>query len=127
MNFKPSILAPGVIAGVGIREEVDLLVIRVTQPLQGILADARPGGGAAKQPDDRGALGAAVTRIAPADDIRRDTALAVGRPGQCDEAPLAGSEILHFDGIAHGEDVRVARAHVIVHADAATLADDEAG
>ena len=123
MNFKPEHLGARVVAGVRIREQVDLLVVRVAELLERFLADAGPGGGAAEQPDDRGALGAAVTGIAPADHIGRDPALPVGRPGQRDQAPLAGHEVLDFDGIADGEDVRVARAHVLVHADAAAFAD----
>ena len=48
-------------------------------------------------------------------------------PGERDQTPFARPEILHFDGIADREDVRVARAHVFVHADAAAFADGEAG
>ena len=120
-------MAPGVVAGVRIREQVDLLVIRVAEFLEGFLADARPRGGAAEQPDDRGALCAPITGIAPGNHIGRDPALPVRRPGQRNQAPLPGSEVLDLDGIADGEDVRVARAHVLVHADAAAFADREAG
>ena len=116
-----------VIAGVRIREEVDLLVVGVAQPLQRLLADAGPGGSAAKQPDDRGALGATVAGIASGDHVGRDAALPVRRPGQRDQAPLSGPEVLHLDRIADGEDVRIAGAHVLVDADAAAFADLEPG
>ena len=46
-------------------------------------------------------------------------------PGERDEAPLAGDEVLDLDGVADGEDVGVARAHLLVDADAAALADLE--
>ena len=126
-DLHPDHLGARVVPGVRIREEIDLLVVRVAEPLERFLADAGPGGRAAEQSDDRGALGAAVAGIAPGDHIGRDAALAVRRSGQRDQAPLAGHEILDLDGIADGEDVRVARAHVLVDADAAAFADLEAG
>ena len=48
-------------------------------------------------------------------------------PASAIEAPLAGDEVLDLDGVADGEDVRVARAHLLVDADAAAFADLEAG
>ena len=127
MNFNPMHLGARVVAGMRVREEVDLLVVLVAEPLERFLADAGPGGGAAKQADDRGALGAAVTGIASGDHVGGDAALPVRRPGQRNQAPLAGDEVLDLDGIADGEDVGVAGAHVLVNADAAALADFEAG
>ena len=127
MTFNADHLGARVVAGVRVREEVDLLVVRVAELLERLLADAGPGGGAAEQPDDRGALRAAETGVAPGDHVGRDPALPVRRPGQRHEAPLAGHEILDLDGIADGEDVRVARAHLVVDADAAAFADREAG
>ena len=90
-------------------------------------ADASPCRRAAEKSDDRGALGAAITRIASGYHIGGDAALAVCRAGQCDEAPLAGAEVFHLDGIADGEDVGVAGAHVLVNANAAAFADFQPG
>ena len=100
--------------GVGV--EVDLLVVRVAEPAERLLADAGPGGRAAEQPDDRRALGAAEAGVAPGDHVGRDAALPVGRPGQRDERRIAGDVVLDLDGIADGEDVRVAGAHLVVDA-----------
>ena len=117
----------GIIPGVRVGEEIDLLVVGVADTLERLLADAGPGSRAAKQSDDRGALGAAVTGIASGDHVGSDPALAVRRAGQRDEAPLAGAEVLDLDGVADGEDVGIAGAHVLVNANASALADFKAG
>jgi len=111
----------------GIRVEVDLLVVRLAEPFEHLLADAGPGGRAAEQPDDRSALCAAVTGVAAGDHIGRDAALPVGRPSQRDERPLAGGGVFDLDGIADGKDVRVAGVHLVVDANPAERADLEAG
>ena len=72
-------------------------------------------------------MGAPETRLAPGDHIGRDPALPVGRPGQRDQAPFAGHEILDFDGVADGEDIRIARAHLFVYADPPAFADLQSG
>ena len=89
-DLQPEHLGAGVVAGVGVREEVDLLVVPIAEPPERLLADAGPGGGASEQSDDRGPLGAAVAGIAPGDHVGRDPALPVRRPGEGHEAPLAG-------------------------------------
>ena len=48
-------------------------------------------------------------------------------PGERDQRPLAGHEVLDLDGVPDGEDVRIARAHVLVDADPAALADLQPG
>ena len=107
--------------------EIDLLVVGDPEPLEGFLARAGPGDAAAEEPADRRALRAAETRVAPGDHVRRDPALPVGRSGQRDQAPLAGHEVLDLDGVADREDVRIARAHLVVDLDAAALAEGQPG
>ena len=126
-DFRRDVLGAGIVARVRIRVEVDLLEIRVAKLREDLLADAGLGDHALEDLADRGALRAAETGVAPGDHFGRDAALAVGRPGQRDERPLAGDEILDFDRVAHGEDIRVAGAHLLVDADAAALADLDAG
>ena len=65
--------------------------------------------------------------VAPGDHIGRDAGLPVRRSGERDQTPLAGYEVPDLDGIADGEDVRVARAHVLVDADPSELADLDPG
>ena len=67
------------------------------------------------------------SRVPPSDHVGRDAALPVRRPRQRDEALLAGDAVRLLDRVAHGEDVGVAGAHLIVHDDAAALADLDAG
>ncbi len=62
---------------------------------------------------------------AAGDHIGRDAALPVRRPCERDQGPFAGDEILDFDRVSDGENIRVARAHVFVDADPAALADLE--
>ena len=40
---------------------------------------------------------------------------------------MASAEVLDLDGIADGEDIRVAGAHMLIHADAPAFADLESG
>ena len=75
----------------------------------------------------RRALRAAKTRVASGDHVGRDAALPVGRPGQRDEARFTGDGVIHLDRIAHGEDVGIGRAHLVVDANAAAFADLQAG
>ena len=63
----------------------------------------------------------------PASDVGHDPALPVRRPGQRDEGPFAGDVVLDFHGVADGEDVRVAGAHLLVDTDAAALTDLQPG
>ena len=65
--------------------------------------------------------------VSAGDHIGCDPALPVGRPCERDQGPFAGDEILDFDRVADGENIRVARAHVFVDADPAALADLEPG
>jgi hypothetical protein len=122
-QLQPDHLCARVVAGVGVREDVDLLVVGVAEPLERLLARAGPRRRAAEQADDRGALRAAEARIAPGDHVGRDPPLPIGRPGQRHQAPLAGDDILDLDGVADREDVGIARAHLVVDADPAALAD----
>ncbi len=122
-QFQTDHRGAGVIAGMRVRENVDLLEVLVAELVERFLADAGPGRGAAKQADDRSPLRAAIAGIPSGDHVSSDAALTVCRTGQRHEAPLSGREVLDFDGIADGEDVRVARAHVLVDADAPALAD----
>src|SRR5581483_6221341 len=110
-------------AGMRVGEEVDLLVVCIAEFLECFLADAGPCGGTPEQPDDGGALRATETGVAPGDHIGRYPALAVRWPGQRNEAPLARDEVLDFDGIADGKDIRVARAHLIIDTNTAAFAD----
>ena len=48
-------------------------------------------------------------------------------PASATSVPLAGHEVADLDGVADGEDVRVAGAHLVVHADAPAFADLQAG
>jgi len=45
------------------------------------------------------------------------------RAGERDERPLASDEILHLHRVANGEDIGVARAHVLIDTDSSALAD----
>ncbi len=109
----------------GIREEVDFLEVLIAELLERFFAGPGPGGGRAKQPDDRSALSPAVTGIASGDRIGRYAALPVRRPSQRHKAPLAGHKVLDLDSVADGEDIRIARAHLVVNADASAFADVE--
>ena len=120
-------LGAGVVPGVRVRIQIDLLEVAVTEALERLLVGAGPCDRRAEQPDDGGALGAAETRVAPADDVGRDPGLAVRRPGERDQAPLTGDEIPDLDGVADREDVRVAGAHLLVDADPAELPDLDPG
>ncbi len=117
------IFSAWIIARVGVRVEVDLLVVGVAEPLKSLLADAGPGRCGSEKPNNGGALGAAEMRLAPADHIGRNASLSIGRPGQRHERRFTGYEILDFDCISDGEDIRVARAHLIVDQDTAPLVD----
>ena len=119
-------LRSGVVAGVGVRIDIDLLVVGVAPAIESFLAHSGPRRRAAEEPDDGSPLRAPVARIATADYIGRDAALAVGRARERDQALFACNEILHLDGVADRQNVGVAGAHVIIHEDAATLADFEA-
>ena len=55
----------------------------------------------------------------PADVVGGNTALLVGRTGQRYHGLVAGDEVSDFHGVAHGINVLVLRAHVIVHQNAA--------
>ena len=107
--------------------EVDLLVVLVAAALERLLVDAGPGHGAAEGAEDRGALRAAEVRVAAGDDVGGDAALPVGRTGERHQAVLAGQAVLLLDRVADGEDVRVAGALLVVHADAAARAHLDAG
>ena len=66
-------------------------------------------------------------RVTTANYIGHNATLPVRRPGQRDEAPLAGDEVLHFDGITDGENIGITGVHLIIHADAAALPDFQSG
>ncbi len=116
-----------VVAGVRVRIQEDLFVVDVAAALERLLVDAGPCRRRTEHADDRRALRAAEARVAPGDHVGRDAALPIGRPRQCDEARFTGDGVLHLDRIAHGEDVGIGRAHLIVDANAAAFADLQAG
>jgi hypothetical protein len=64
-------------------------------------------------------------RIASSNHVGREASLPVR--GECDQAPLTGDDVLDLDCVPGGEDVGVARAHLLVDADAAELSDLDAG
>ena len=107
--------------------EIDLLVIGVAELLKRLFTGAGPRDGCAENSDNRGALRPTKAGVATGDHIGSDAALPVRRPRERDEAPFTGDEVPHLDGIADGEDIRIARSHVLIHADAAALADFESG
>ncbi len=109
-----------------VRVEVHLLVVGVPEPPQRPLVRSRPGDRGTEQPDDGGALRAAEMRVASGDHLGRDAALPVRRAGERHQAPLAGHDVANLDGVADGEDVGVARAHLVVDPDAAELSDLDA-
>ena len=111
----------------GVREQVDLLVILVAEPLQRLFADAGPGRGAFEQADDGRSLRAPKARVAAGDHVRDDAPLPVGGAGQRHQAPLARHEIPDFHRVAGGKDIRLAGAHLIVGTDSAKLSDLEPG
>ncbi len=118
---------PGVVPGVGVRVEVDLLVVLVAEAPERLLVHTGPGDRAPEGAEDRGALRAAEPRVAPGDHVGHDPTLPVRRPRQRDQTVLAGHAVRLLDCVADGEDVRVARTHLVVHEDPAPAADREAG
>ena len=65
-------------------------------------------------------------RIASADRIRSHAPLAVGRPCQRDQFPLASDTISDFNSIANSPDARIVGAHLTINADAAPLTQFQA-
>ena len=126
-NLDCEHLGARIISRVRVRVEVDLLEIHAPKLLEDLLA--RPGLGDRGLEDltDRGALSATETGVATGDHVGRDPALSVSRPGERDQRPLAGHEIPDLDRVADREDLGVRRAHVLINADPATLADLDPG
>jgi hypothetical protein len=60
--------------------QVDLFEVAVTKARERLFVGARPRGRGAEQLDDRGALGAAKARVAPADHVGRDPACRFAGP-----------------------------------------------
>ena len=77
--------------------------------------------------DDRGALGTGEAAVQSANDVGCHAPLLVGRPGKRDERVIAGDEVAHLHGVAHGVDVLDAGFHAIVHDDAALDAGFKSG
>ena len=77
--------------------------------------------------DDRGALGTGEAAVQSANDVGCHAPLLVGRPGKRDERVIAGDEVAHLHGVAHGVYVLDAGFHAIVHDDAALDAGFKSG
>ena len=108
-----------IITGVGVRKQVNLLVVLIAEPLQRFFTGAGPGCGAFEQADNDRSLRAAEARVAAGDHVRDNAPLPVRGAGQRHQAPLACHDIPDFDRVAGGENVRLAGAHLLVGADAA--------
>ncbi len=120
-------LGARVVARVRIGEEVDLLEVRLAEPGEQLLVGPGHGHRRSEDADDRGTLRAPEAGVPAGEYVGHDPALPVRRPGQRDEGPLAGDVVLDFHGVADGEDVRVAGAHLLVDTDAAPLTDLQPG
>src|SRR6516164_9051541 len=66
-------------------------------------------------------------RVSPGNHISGDAALPVGRPGQRDQLPLSCNHISCFDSVSNRPDVRITRAHLVVHLNSATLTYSQSG
>ena len=96
----------------------DLVAVNALRP-RGLLRKAGGGHRHVEHLEDGRALGAGIGAVAAEEVVRGDAPLAVGGPGQGDHGRLAGDKVRHLHRVAHGVDVRVLRAHVVVHLDAA--------
>ena len=94
-------------------------VVRDAGALTGGLGEPGGGGRQVEHLDDGRALGAGEAAVEPADDVGCYAPLLVGRPGERDERVVAGDEVAHLHGVAHGVDVLDAGLHAVVHDDAA--------
>ena len=87
--------------------------------VQRFLGGAGHGERQVEDADDGRPLRAAVVGVVPADHVGGHAALPIGRTGQRDQGRQAAHEIANLDGVADGENVRVAGPHPLIHADAA--------
>ena len=83
--------------------------------------------GEIEQPQDRRAQCAFVAAGSAEDVVGGDATLTVGRARQRDQTPLARNRIPNLNRVADRPDVRIAGLQMNVHADAAPLADFQAG
>ena len=114
-------LAAGIVGGVAGRGEHHL-VIGKARGFGGALVEAGGRRRHVKELDHAAAPGGAVNTVQTGDVVRRHAALLVGRPREGDERRLMRDAVFHLHRVAHGVDVRVRGAHVLVHEYAAARA-----
>jgi len=95
--------------------------------LQGTAVGAGDGRREAKHLDDGGAVRTAIPGIPPGDVVGGDARLAVSGPGQGHGRQGSQHRIGHLNHIAHGIDIRVGGAHMLVDADMSLRTEVEPG
>ena len=114
-------LAAGVVGGVAGRGQYHLVTGKARGP-GGALVEAGGRRRHVKEFDHAAAPGGAVNAVQTGDVVRRHAALLVGRSREGDQRCLPRHAVFHLHRVAHGVDVRVRGAHVLVHEDAAARA-----
>ena len=112
----------GVIAGVAGRMNVYLFVGN-SRPPQSLFAHSGHADAQIEHLADCRALGLFIGALAAENIIGGDAALPIGRTRQGDQRRGIAEKILNLDGVAHGKDVCVAGAHVIVDDNTAQPSD----
>lgn len=112
-----------VVGDVLIGVQIDTLAVLDSGASQRLLRCTCKCHGQTKKAANSSRLDAIEVRVAPTDHIRGHASLAICRPGQRNQFPLPGEEIFDFDGVSYGPDARIAAAHLLIDADASTLAN----
>ena len=117
----------GIVAGVraGVGHGAQVVHAQLLQALGG---QAGGGHGEVEHLGDGGADGALVGgNVAQGHVVGHDASLSVGRAGQIVQPGLARQRVRELDGVAHGIDVGGRGLQVLVHPDAARLAQLQSG
>ena len=112
-----------------LRDNQRFVVLAFFQPPadQRFLVRSGGGGGEIKDLRHRGTLRSPIDRIPARKIVRRDASLLVCRAGKGHHGPLAGDQIPDLDHVTHGVDGGVLRPQMLVHQDAAPVAQRQPG